>query len=90
MAQKLRQDLNIGAIIRDMRQACNMTQPQVVRELQLMGCSISRSTYSRIEMGKYNIRLGELIALKLIFKAAYSDFFGALEEQFIETIETKE
>ena len=65
MAQKVRQDQNIGQNIRNIRLDRHMTQDQVVTQMQLVGCDISRSIYSQIETGTYNIRISELVALML-------------------------
>ncbi len=77
---KLRQDENIGRNIRAMRIASHMTQEQVVAKLQLAGCDISRSIYSQIESGTYNIRISQLVALKNLFHVEYNDFFSGLDD----------
>lgn len=77
--QKIRQDARIGRNIRNMRIAAEMTQEQVTAKLQLAGCEISRSIYSQIELGTYNIRVSELIALKNLFGVDYNAFFVGLE-----------
>jgi len=77
--QKIRQDRSLGQNIRAMRIRVRMTQEQVVAQMQLAGCDISRSIYSQIERGTYNIRVSELIALKEIFGIEYNDFFAGLE-----------
>ena len=77
--QKIRQDLSIGKNIRALRIAAQMTQEQVTAKLQLAGCDISRSVYSQIETGNYNIRVSELVALKDIFRVDYNAFFAGLE-----------
>ena len=76
---KLRQDENIGRNIRAMRIASNLTQEQFVAKLQLAGCDISRSIYSQIESGTYNIRISQLVALKNLFHVEYNDFFAGLD-----------
>ena len=63
MTQKLKQDIQIGGNIRKLRKQSRLTQEQVVARLQLQGIEISRSSYSQIECGTYNIRISELIAL---------------------------
>ena len=73
--QKLKQDLNIGRTIRKLRQARNMTQQHVTLKMNLLGLSISRSTYAKIEVGCMNIKISELNALKIIFDVEYNDFF---------------
>ena len=76
--QKIRQDVNIGDNIRKLRIAAGMTQEHVAAKLQLAGCDISRSVYSQIECGTYNIRVSELIALKQLFDTSYDAFFSGL------------
>ena len=67
MEQKIKQDISIGPNIRRFRQNSNLTQEQVTAKMQLMGLNISRSIYSQIEGGTYNIRVTELAAMKEIF-----------------------
>ena len=77
---KLRQDENIGRNIRAMRIASHMTQEQVVAKLQLAGCDISRSIYSQIESGTYNIRISQLVDIKNLFHVEFNDFFSGLDD----------
>ena len=46
--------------------------------MQLMGINISRSIYSQIEGGTYNIRVSELAAMKEIFIINYESFFEGI------------
>ena len=66
MAQKLKQinDISIGDNLRKLRNAANLTQEQVVAQLQLRNLPTSRSVYSQIEAGTYNIRISELMHLQ--------------------------
>ncbi|MGI6011290.1 MAG: helix-turn-helix domain-containing protein [Ruminococcus sp.] len=57
------------------RMARNMTQMQVVEKMQLMGSTMSRSTYANIESGRRNIKASDLKALKIIFDVDYCEFF---------------
>lgn len=75
MSQKIRQDISIGQYIRALRKNASLTQEQVVTYLQLEGLDISRSIYSQIECGTYNIRVSELIALSKLFHTDYNSFF---------------
>ena len=83
--QKIRQDESgsIGKNIRALCIASNMTQDEVTAKMQLMGCEISRSIYSQIEGGTYNIRVVELAALKVIFKVDYNAFFEGAEDGLV-------
>jgi len=75
MSQKIKQDIHIGNNIRTLRKKRKLTQEQVVTHLQLQGIEISRSSYSQIECGTYNIRVSELVALADLFQTDYNSFF---------------
>lgn len=83
MNQKLRQinDISIGDNIRTLRNTANLTQEQVVAQLQLRNLPTSRSTYSQIESGTYNIRISELIALADIFNTDFNTLFNNLVQK---------
>ena len=66
--QKIRPDMDIGHNIQRLRRSTNMTQDQVVAQLQLMG----------IEINRMNIKVSELIALSKIFDADIAEFFFGL------------
>lgn len=78
MPQKIKQDISLGYNIRNLRKRSRLTQEQVVARLQLQGLEISRSSYSQIECGTYNIRVSELIALAELFQVDYNEFFKGL------------
>ena len=80
MSQKLKQtqDTSLGDNLRQLINHSNLTQEQVVAQLQLRDFSISRSAYSQIESGTYNIRVSELIALTEIFHTDYNTIFKGL------------
>lgn len=78
MPQKIKQDISIGNNIRRLRKKSHLTQEQVVARLQLQGLEISRSSYSQIECGTYNIRISELVALVELFQVDYNEIFKDL------------
>lgn len=78
---KIRQNnapYNIGANIRKYRIQSKLTQEQTVVKMQLLGIEISRSIYSQIECGLYNIKVTELLALSQIFQVDIGDFFDGM------------
>lgn len=75
MSQKIKQDIQIGSTIRKLRKKAGLTQEQVVAKLQLKGLETSRSSYSQIECGTYNIRISELAALTEFFQVDYNTIF---------------
>lgn len=81
---KIRQDqkkYNIGSNIRKFRKKNNLTQEQTVARMQLLGLEISRSSYSQLECGLYNIKVSELLALCEIFHVNIEDFFDGMSLQ---------
>ena len=76
--QKIRPDLDLGNAIQKLRRKHKMTQDAVLTKLQLMNIPISKSTYAKIETNRMNIKVSELIALKIIFNASFDDFFNDL------------
>ena len=50
-------------------------------KLEMMGLSVSREMLSQMELGRYNIRISVLLALKQIYNADFEDFFKDLESK---------
>ena len=78
---KIRQDknkYNVGKNIRKFRVQNKLTQEQTVAKMQLLGIEISRSSYSQLECGLYNIKVSELLALCEIFHVNIEDFFDGM------------
>lgn len=74
--QKIRQKSNDKLRLKALREQAGLTQEQVAIKMQLKGFSkVTRSVYSQMEGGTYNVRVCELIALKQIFGCEYIDFF---------------
>ena len=61
--------------IRTIRHSRQLSQEQTVAKLQVLGSTLSRSTYSLIELGKGNIYVTDLVGLKNVFNVDYYEFF---------------
>ena len=72
------QDVNIVKNLRSLRERHGYSQYKLVVKLHLMGSSMSRSTYSKIETGARNIRISDFLALKQIYGVDFSEFFVGL------------
>ena len=73
---KIKQDLPIlSKNLKRLRASHRWTQEQVVAKMQIEGCMLQRSTYSKIELGIYPIRLSELEVLKKLYNVSYNDLF---------------
>ena len=76
MSKKLKQDISIGINLQRLRKNVDLSQEEVAAKLQLMGLDTSREIVSRMELGKYSIRISVLKALKKIYQAdSYDEFF---------------
>lgn len=73
--QWILQDIPLGRNIQTIRMSKNMTQMQVVEKMQLIGSTMSRSTYANIESGRRNIKASDLKALQKVFNVNYDEFF---------------
>lgn len=73
--QWILQDVPLGRNIQNIRMQKNLTQQEVVKKLQLMGSSMSRSTLANIESGRRNIKASDLKLLKNILQVEYDCFF---------------
>ena len=76
--QKLIQDVSLGENLQQIRKSCNLSQYDVVRELQLRGRDMSRANYAHIEQGIRNIFVSDLVLLQDIFGVPYEEFFKGL------------
>jgi transcriptional regulator with XRE-family HTH domain len=67
-----------------LRKEAGMTQHYVAIRLQTMGLNISRSHLSMIELGRLNVPVRMLVALKTMFKCEYGCFFEGLDAELLE------
>ncbi len=67
--------------LKKIRKQSGLTQEKTVSELQLLGSTISRSTYSLIEMGRGNIFISDLVGLQQIFGVEFKEFFEGISVQ---------
>jgi len=73
-------DYKLGNTISKLRRSRSLTQEQTIAKLEVMGVSVSKSRYAKIETDRINIRVREMVALKRIFKCSFNDFFDGLED----------
>lgn len=74
---KLICDVYLGTNIHLLRTDNNMTQEELVARMQLMGSMITRSTLANIESCRRNIKVSDLMIMKMIFNVDYGAFFPA-------------
>lgn len=78
MMQKIRPDMDIGKNIQTIRYQNKLTQDQVIAKLNLMGISMSKSTYAKLETNRMNIKVSELVALAKTLHTDINVFFSKL------------
>ena len=75
---KIKQDISIGDNLRNLRKRMGLAQEKVAGLLELRGLSVSREMLSQMELGRYNIRVSVLLALKDIYNATFEEIFENL------------
>ena len=75
---QIKQDISIGDNLRNLRKRMGLSQEKVAGLLELRGLSVSREMLSQMELGRYNIRVSVLLALKDIYNATFEEIFENL------------
>lgn len=78
MAKIINQDISIGSNLKALRQKAGLSQEAAAAKLQIMGFTMSREVISQMELGKHNIRISVLLALRDIYNVQIQDFFDGL------------
>ena len=74
------QDENFGDILRRLRKERNLTQEALTIQMQLLGSTMSRGTYTKIERGGRNIKISDLKIIKQVFDVSYEELLGDTEQ----------
>lgn len=69
------QNAGLNMNLRRLRKSSGLSQNELVGKMQLLGSTLIRSTYAKIEQGNGNIKVTDLVALKQIYKVDFSEFF---------------
>ena len=79
MSNGLKQDISIGQNLKAIRKKIGLSQREVAAQLEVLGISMTEDIFSKIEQGRYSIRISVLIALKQIYKLnSFDPFFVGL------------
>ena len=71
--QKIKQDLSIGANIRELRKARGLKQTDLVGLLQLEGVPMTREALVKIERGAQHIQASQLRAIRDALQTTYDE-----------------
>lgn len=74
----LLQDITIGENLQRLRKENGLSQYTLIRELSLRGSGLTQSAYAKIELGKRNIKVSDLIILKVLYDVSFDEFFKGL------------
>lgn len=74
--QKIKQDICIGANIREIRIRRGLKQTELVRLLQLEGVPMTREALVKIERGAQHIQASQLRAIKNALGTTYDDLLA--------------
>jgi len=79
MSNGLKQDISIGKNLQLLRKQAGFTQAQVSARLELMGIPMTSEIFSKIEQGRYSVKISVLLALKQIYHVdSFDAFFEGL------------
>lgn len=78
MSYVINQDISIGGNLKKLRLRSQLSQEAVAAQLQLQGFTMSREVISQMELGRHNIRVSVLLALKELYNASFDDIFYGL------------
>lgn len=78
MSSVINQDISIGSNLKALRLRNKLSQEAVAARLQVMGFIMSREIISQIELGRHNIRVSVLLALKELYHATFEEIFADL------------
>ncbi len=76
MPSVINQDISIGPNLKALRQRSGLSQEDVAVQLQIMGFTMSREIISQMELGRHNIRVSVLLALKQLYNATFDEIFA--------------
>ncbi|WP_195985783.1 helix-turn-helix transcriptional regulator [Clostridium sp. D33t1_170424_F3] len=77
--QKFLQDTSIGGNLQKIRKSRNLSQKDMVDQLQLLGRGMTRANYAHIEQGIRNIYISDLILFRKILNVSYDEFFEGID-----------
>ena len=75
MSVDLQYERELGAHLRELRKAREMTQEDVAAKFQLEGCNVSRSALAKIEVAQRHVYPDELKIFCKIFQITYDELF---------------
>lgn len=80
MSKVIKQDVSIGSNLKALRLRTGLSQDKVSARLQVLGFStMSREIISQMELGRHNIQVSVLLALKDIYGVkSFDEFFENL------------
>lgn len=76
MSSIINQDISIGTNLKSLRLRNKLSQEDVAAQLQIMGFTMSREIISQMELGRHNIRVSVLLALKELYHASFDEIFA--------------
>lgn len=78
MPSVINQDISIGSNLKKLRLRNKLSQEDVAAQLQIMGFTMSREIISQMELGRHNIRVSVLLALKELYRTSFDEIFADL------------
>ena len=73
------QNASLQTNLRRLRAAAGLSQRELTSKMNLLGSTIDRNTYTKIELGTRNIKVTDLVALQQVYNVDFAEFFKGIE-----------
>lgn len=79
MRNMILQNVSLSSNIKRLRADSGLSQIKVVEQMNLLGSNLDRPSYAKIELGRRNIKVTDLVALKQVYNVDFSEFFKGIQ-----------
>lgn len=79
MRNMIVQNVSLSANLKRLRKESGLSQEALTAKINLLGSLLERSAYSKIELGKRNIKVTDLVALQQVYNVDFAEFFKGIK-----------
>ena len=79
MRNMLVQNVSLSTNLKRLRKESGLSQETLTAKINLLGSLLERSAYSKIELGKRNIKVTDLVALQQVYNVDFAEFFRGIK-----------
>ena len=79
MRNMILQNVSLSTNLKRLRADSGLSQSKVVAQMNLLGSPLDRPAYAKIELGKRNIKVTDLVALQQVYNVDFAEFFKGIK-----------